>query len=134
MKVYISGKIGEETPSPETLKRFADAETKLHGLGYETFNPTTSGFGHLAKRICNDLNSMGTKTNWYTEIMNCDLRELSHCDAIYMIDGWQYSRGATAELIYAATLGKRIFLNRRIGETKDIGCMALRTDFLYKVI
>ena len=48
MRVYISGKIGEYTPSAEVLDKFARAEKMLKAKGYATFNPTTSGFGKMA--------------------------------------------------------------------------------------
>ena len=39
MKVYISGKIGEEVISEATRQKFAKAEEMLKAKGYEVFNP-----------------------------------------------------------------------------------------------
>ena len=49
MRVYISGKIGEEVLSEATRQKFARAEELLQARGFETFNPTTSGLGKGAK-------------------------------------------------------------------------------------
>lgn len=115
MKVYISGKIGEDIPSQETLKKFADAEKKLQALGYETFNPTTSGYGLKAEDNCKFCHEKGIETNWYTEVMNLDLLKLSHCDAIYMLKDWVHSKGAMAEFVYAKALGKKFLFENSAG-------------------
>lgn len=104
MKIYISGKIGEENPSPETLARFKAAEDMLKSKGYETFNPTTSGLGQHAE-------SMAQKngTNFYEEILMLDMQEVKKCDAIYMMGDFFGSDGATAEYYYAIALKKTVF-------------------------
>ena len=51
MKFYISGKIGKEDPSPETLAKFKKAEDMLRSRGHDVFNPTTSGLGRHAESL-----------------------------------------------------------------------------------
>ena len=51
MKFYISGKIGENAPSKETLAKFKEAEEFLKEKGHEVFNPTTSGLGLHAESL-----------------------------------------------------------------------------------
>lgn len=111
MKVYISGKIGEEKPSPETLEKFANAERGLVALGHEVFNPTTSGLGKKAELLAEKLSKeSGRKVEWYDAIMLLDLEELAKCDAICILDDWKDSDGATTEAFYAlATKKKFIF-------------------------
>ena len=86
MKVYISGKIGEEKPSLETLEKFKKAETVLREHGYEVFNPTTSGLGKIADEKVLEAERRGEKTTWYQEILKLDLDALSFCDGIYLLN------------------------------------------------
>ena len=39
--------------------------------------------------------------------MAIDYKLIELCDAIFMLDGWQQSKGAVAELSYAKSLGKK---------------------------
>lgn len=104
MKVYISGKIGEETPSPETLAKFKAAEELLAARGYDVFNPTTSGLGAHAESL-----AKANGTTFYEEILLLDLEQLKHCQAIYMLDDWEESDGANVEMDYAMATHKRMF-------------------------
>lgn len=105
MKIYISGKIGEEEfLSEETRQKFAQAEARMRMLGYDVFNPTTSGLGERAEEL-----AKVNGTDFYTEIMNLDLAELAWCDAIYMLTDWTDSPGAKREYAEASKLGLAIW-------------------------
>lgn len=109
MRVYISGKIGEEVLSKATRRKFARAEEMLKAKGYEVFNPTTSGLGALAEEMVRIERQNGRETTWYNEILKLDLTELSFCDAIYMLKDWNKSPGARAEHVAARAMNKKIF-------------------------
>ena len=96
MRVYISGKIGEEVLSDATREKFAKAEAYLKGWDFEVFNPTTSGLGERAEELARE-----NGTDFYTEIMKLDLAELAWCDAIYLLNDWEDSPGAKKELAFA---------------------------------
>ena len=96
MRVYISGKIGEEVLSEATREKFAKAEAYLKGWDFEVFNPTTSGLGKVAEERARQ-----NGTDFYTEIMKLDLEQLEKCDAIYMLNDWTDSPGAQKELEFA---------------------------------
>ena len=100
MKVYISGKIGEEVLSEATRQKFAKAEEYLRSWDFEVFNPTTSGLGLRAEELARE-----NGTDFYTEIMKLDLAELERCDAIYMLKDWCDSPGAKVEHFRAVELG-----------------------------
>lgn len=104
MKIYISGKIGEEVPSPETLAKFKAAEDMLKGKGFDVFNPTTSGLGAHAESLARK-----NGTTFYDEILLLDLQELKKCDAIYMLKDWEKSDGANLEVDYARCIKKNIY-------------------------
>ena len=104
MKVYISGKIGEEVLSETTRQKFAKAEVMLRAKGFDVFNPTTSGLGQHAESIAKI-----EGTTFYEEIMMLDLHQLKYCDAIYMLQDWSKSNGANVELDFAVATGKQLF-------------------------
>ena len=104
MKVYISGKIGEEVLSETTRQKFAKAEAMLRAKGFDVFNPTTSGLGQHAESIAKI-----EGTTFYEEIMMLDLHQLKYCDAIYMLQDWSKSNGANVELDFAVATGKQLF-------------------------
>ena len=106
MRVYISGKIGEDVLSEATRQKFAKAEAVLTGKGFETFNPTTSGLGAHAESLAR---AADYKTSFYQEILLCDLAQLAQCDAIYMQADWSKSNGANVELDFAVATGKQRF-------------------------
>ena len=104
MKVYISGKIGEDVLSDATREKFAKAEAYLKGWDFEVFNPTTSGLGERAEEL-----TKVNGTDFYTEIMKLDLAELEQCDAIFLLTDWIDSPGAKKELSRAKELGLAIW-------------------------
>lgn len=104
MKVYISGKIGEQELSDATREKFAKAEQLLRSKGYRVFNPTTSGLGNYAESLARTNN-----TAFYIEILLLDLRMLSTCDAIYMLPDYEESPGAMVELAFAEAIGMPVF-------------------------
>lgn len=108
-KVYVSGRIGKQVPSQETLALFAAVERKLRADGYKVFNPTTSGLGKRAEVLAESLSENSHKVEWYDAILLLDLCELAKCDAICMIPGWTDSPGARTELMYAEAIGKQIW-------------------------
>ncbi len=105
MKVYISGKIGEDVPSSETIAKFNRAEKRLKELGFETFNPATAVNLHAIAIRCAEL----TGTTFYQEILMLDLEKVARCDAILQLGDWRDSAGATVEVALGVALGKPFF-------------------------
>mgnify|MGYP002523121716 CR=1 FL=1 len=91
MKVFISGPMS--SIKDYNKPAFDWAQKELEALGYSVFNPSWMTFDD----------------SWTREdIMPIDIAALSRCDAIYMLLGWEKSKGATAEYNYAAATGKLI--------------------------
>lgn len=122
MKVYISGKIGEEVLSDATRQKFAQAEETLRAKGHEVFNPTTSGLGELAAALTKARLSLHQQVmdediqkrrerSWYECILALDIEELTFCNAIYMIEDFIDSPGAIAEYAFAMATGKQVFFS-----------------------
>lgn len=90
-KVYISGPI---TGTKDYLEKFEDIETALVLIhqGVEVINPAK-------------VNANLPKSTTWEEYMRMSLCMLSMCDGIYMMEGWQQSRGAKLEYAYAKGMG-----------------------------
>lgn len=89
MKVYISGPISN-LPFEQVEEAFNDAEIRLQEQGHEVINPLNNG--------------VSPDATW-VEHMTADLKLLLECNAIYMLKGWQDSKGATIEHNLAKELG-----------------------------
>lgn len=90
MLIYISGAIrNNETYYDD----FQKAEQWLMLKGYKVINPAKfiTNFPKLTEE----------------QIMKIDYCLLEMCDGIFMLGGWQNSKGACAELSYAKSLGKK---------------------------
>ena len=91
MKIFISGKI-TGLPREEVVEKFAKAQAELEALGYTVLNPTIlppEGFEH-------------------SDYMHICKAMIDCCEAVFLLQNWQNSRGARQEKIYAENAGKKI--------------------------
>ena len=110
MLVYISGRItGNENYKNDFLK----AEYWLKLNDYKVVNPS---------RLIDIFPSLE-----YAQLMAIDYKLIELCDAIFMLDGWQKSKGACAELSYAKSLGKKVLYQDYFKEFKKNGNEKCRT-------
>ena len=91
MRIYISGPITNVLDYKEKFER-AEQNLKAKYPDAEIINPTI-------------LDKLPLE---YDEYMKLDLMLLDMCDAIYMLDGWEESRGANREYGYAIAKGKKV--------------------------
>jgi len=82
MRIYISGKItGLNVDYAKQL--FKNAQERIEATGCEAVNPF-------------DIIPYSPELVW-EDYMIADIRELFKCDAIYMLENWQGSKGARIE-------------------------------------
>ncbi len=88
MKIYIAGQISN---NPNYESQFAEVEKELTEQGHAVINPVKNlGFN-------------------YKDYIDMGLCELMRCEAIYLLKGWQKSKGAKLESTYAKTVGLQIY-------------------------
>lgn len=108
--VYLSGTI---IGNDNYKEKFASAEEFLLNRGYIVLNP--SEFNDMPKGLD------------YERHMQICYRMIDIADIIFMVSGWQKSKGANAELSYAKSLGKKVMYQdyyapfRKVGESEEIG-------------
>jgi len=86
MKMYISGPI-------TGLKQFAQAAKQIEAFGHEPVNP------------CD--NRLPENPSW-EDYMVADIIMLFKCDGIYLLKGWEDSKGARIEHFIAQECGIEI--------------------------
>lgn len=92
MRVYISGRISG-LDYKDVEHRFGEAERKLRDVGYKPISPLDNG--------------LSPSDPWIRHMAK-DIEILYSCDAIYMLEGWQESRGACIEYDFAIRTNKAI--------------------------
>lgn len=107
MKVYISGKIGEEVISDATRQKFARAEKMLKAKGYEVVNPASDKCQMLLRYSMKKEEDLGYKGDFYSLALMTDLVSIwRDCDAVYFLEDWDKSPGAGSEHSFAMAIGK----------------------------
>ena len=89
--VFLSGRISGNNNYKAEFKM---AELFLSDLGYIVINPAELG------DVVDGLT--------YEKIMQICYRLIDISDAIFMVSGWQKSKGANAELTYAKSINKKV--------------------------
>ena len=96
-KIYISGAI-EHHDLEERRKAFGDAERYMSLKGFAPVNPFKNG--------------VSPDAHW-REHMRTDIGLLLGCDGIYMLRGWELSKGAKLELDVASSCGIEVLFENQ---------------------
>lgn len=89
MKIYISGPI---TGVPGYMEKFESAEKKLKAEGHTVVNPAR-------------VNAALPEGTTHKEYMMTAIAMLDMCDTIFMMAGWQQSKGCNMEIAHAMEHG-----------------------------
>lgn len=111
--IYISGKIGEETLSEATKRKFELAEKTLTALGWIVINPCSDRIHQRTTQLVErSREAWDTATcgefDAYTAYLTHDIQMLAKCSAIYLLHDWEQSPGAKAEYQFAKACRKQI--------------------------
>ena len=99
-KIYLSGPM---TGIPDfNFPEFDRIAKNLRDAGYDVVSPAD------LNRKREDAGQVLSEI-FYSDFMKEDIRELSKCDAIYMMKGWRYSPGAKHELENALVFALTVF-------------------------
>lgn len=93
MRIYISGSI---TGTEDYIERFEAVQKRLTKEGHQVYNPAHA-------------NSFMPEGTTYEEYMKVSFLLLDMAEAIYMMKGWQQSKGANREYGYALGKGYEVF-------------------------
>ncbi|WP_147615883.1 DUF4406 domain-containing protein [Treponema pectinovorum] len=93
MKIYIAGKI---SGNPCYKDDFNLAEKELTALGHSVMNPAWL--------------KAGREFSW-KDYMTASRGMQEVCDAVFFIEGWQTSKGAQKEFVFAVESEQKIFFN-----------------------
>lgn len=92
--IYIAGPItnGGTVPAGDAKQRFEAAKLEVVQLGYRAITPMEICWPKLGQEA--------NKETW-PEFMKLNIRSLLECDGIYLLRGWEDSRGARLEKLIA---------------------------------
>lgn len=97
MRVYISIPITDKDEQKQ--REHADlTKAMLSRAGHEAVSPFDIYAGKNPK---------------YEDYLCADLRALADCDAIYLCEGWQFSRGCRIEANFAKEFNKQFMYERQ---------------------
>lgn len=109
MKIYISGKIGEQNLSEATVLKFGRVQAALEREGHEVINPASPTWQALIKAKWRAYHSINGDIPTYKFIMLEDMAALVRCDAICLLPDCAQSPGASAEAMFARACGIAIY-------------------------
>ena len=105
-KVYISGAIAHYDLE-ERQAAFQMAAMEMERQGFEAVNPFENGVPQDA--------------HWM-EHMKADIALLVGCDYIYMLNGWELSKGAKLELDVASSCGIKVMFQNQKSDEREYAC------------
>lgn len=97
--VYISGPM--TGLADFNFPAFDAAALALRSQGYTVTNPAE--LSREVQRACGDRDPQRE------DFMRADIRALTRCDAIYLLQGWKKSEGARLEYEVANSIGLKVF-------------------------
>lgn len=110
MRIYVAGPMtGIENYN---FPKFWEVAEELKALGHEVENPADND-GDTLESATRNAGSLGS---WESYLRH-DLTRLVKCDAIFLLDGFDQSKGATLEAKVAEKLGMMFFAEHRWPES-----------------
>lgn len=105
--IYVAGPMRGKNEN--NAEAFARAEARLRRRGFTVINPLNVGRSIAPDEV------IASDADLLKTVMRIERMLIRHCDAIYLLEGWEESQGAKAELVTAIGFDCMIFL-----ESEDI--------------
>lgn len=103
--IYMAGALNSDACEYiKNLHRMIVWDRKVRKMGFSTFCP---GLDFLSGLVAGDWN--------YGDYFNNNQTILERCDALFLVPGWEHSKGVSQEIGFAQLKGIHVF--------DDIGCM-----------
>ena len=100
MTLYLCGPISSDdnARAEANLAAFEVTERKLTAKGY---------------KVCNPIDNVNPSWRW-EKCMRVTIAHMLTCDAVYMLKGWDHSRGAVIEHGLAVSIGMMVYDERTL--------------------
>lgn len=105
--IYVAGPMRGKNEN--NAEAFARAEARLRRRGFTVINPLNIGRSIAPDEV------IASDADLLKTVMRIERMLIRHCDAIYLLEGWEESQGSKAELVTAIGFDCMIFL-----ESEDI--------------
>lgn len=99
MKLYVAGPM-----------------TGIEALNFPAFHAASAALRAMGHEVANPAEINPDPTAEWTDCMFEDLKELTTCDGIVMLPGWESSPGAQIENLWALRTKKAVFCATRLDE------------------
>jgi hypothetical protein len=119
-KIYIAGPMRGHVQY--NFPAFDDAAEALYNVGWQPVNPADldRDMGYEPEGFPEDFDWTQVPSGFpLKQIVQKDLAALVECDAIFLLEGWEFSRGARAELAVALWLGIEVIFQGEGTEFND---------------
>jgi len=100
VRVYVCGPMAGYPD--HNFPAFKQVTKRLRGLGFEVVCPTEVNPVPPTEEV------VAGGERWI-ECLICDIKQMLDCEALYILDGWNKSSGATLEMMIAMCLRKQFF-------------------------
>jgi len=125
---YISGPISGLQNG--NFDKFDLAQKELEKQGYIVVNPHEIN-KELYQKWASKLDdiSQSTQDEIWRDFMKSDIRHLTLCSCVFVLDGWEDSRGSRIEIFLAQKLGMKVYYCKDFSEfTIDFQISAGKRD------
>jgi len=111
-KIYIAGAM--TGIKDFNFPSFDDARDWIVQCGGVAINPADidRAFGFEGIGMSGDHSELGWSKSKLGDVIARDIKALSECDAIYLLEGWESSKGANIELAFALMIDLEVFYQK----------------------
>jgi nucleoside 2-deoxyribosyltransferase len=108
--IYIAGPISNMPD--DNYAAFEQAEILLRTLNFQPVNPhkVYHEADELKRKATTESQRQEINKKYWADYLKKDLQEAMECDCVFLLPGWENSRGATLECFVLSILGKEVYI------------------------